>query len=158
MLLVAAPCGALAAAAAALAAAAAMAAPVGPRPAPGGPAAGAGRALDFGGQDGAQSPVGDALSQEVLQLRQGFATLRFRGSPRSSSRKRRKRKRNKDKKKRKRSHSSSPPGSRSSSPSGKSEIRAAKGEGGSWERAGVLSLLPAPCAANVSLADGAFLH
>ena len=36
------------------------------------------------------------------------------------------------------------------------EIRAAKGEGGSWEKAGVMSLLPGPYAANAPLADGAF--
>ena len=36
------------------------------------------------------------------------------------------------------------------------ELRAAKRENGSWEKAGVLSLQPGPYAANAPLPDGAF--
>ena len=36
------------------------------------------------------------------------------------------------------------------------EIRAAKRDGGSWEKAGVLSLQPGPYASNAPLPDGAF--
>ena len=36
------------------------------------------------------------------------------------------------------------------------EIRAAKKDGGSWDKAGALSLQPGPYAANAPLPDGAF--
>ena len=36
------------------------------------------------------------------------------------------------------------------------ELRTAKGEGGSWEKAGVLSLVPGPYSPSAPLPDGAF--
>ena len=37
------------------------------------------------------------------------------------------------------------------------EIRTAKRDGGSWEKAGVVSLLPGPYAGNAPVVDGAFI-